>query len=60
MRESQTKKIPYTIILGDKEVSAKEVTIRLHGTNENITLGRDEFVSKVKEVIDNKNLKYDL
>ena len=60
MRESQTKKVPYTIILGDKEVSAKEVTIRLHGTNENITLGRDEFVSKVKEVIDNKNLKYDL
>lgn len=60
MRESQTKKVPYTIILGDKEVSAKEVTVRLHGTNENITLGRDEFVSKVKEVIDNKNLKYDL
>ena len=60
MRESQTKKIPYTIILGDKEVSAKEVTVRLHGTNENITLGRDEFVSKIKEVIDNKNIKYDL
>lgn len=60
MRESQTKKIPYTIILGDKEVSAKEVTVRLHGTNENITLGRDEFVSKIREVIDNKNLKYDL
>ena len=60
MRESQTKKVPYTIILGYKEVSAKEVTVRLHGTNENITLGRDEFVSKVKEVIDNKNLKYDL
>ena len=60
MRESQTKKIPYTIILGDKEVNAKEVTVRLHGTNENITLDRDEFVSKIKEVIDNKNLKYDL
>ena len=60
MRESQTKKVPYTVILGDKEVSAKEVTVRLHGTNENITLGRDEFVSKIKEVIDNKNIKYDL
>lgn len=60
MRESQTKKVPYTIILGDKEVSAKEVTVRLHGTNENITLGRDEFVSKIKEVIDNKNIKYDV
>ena len=60
MRESQTKKIPYTIILGDKEVSAKEVTIRLNGTNENITLDKDEFLSKIKEIIQNKNIKYDL
>lgn len=60
MRESQTKKIPYTIILGDKEVSAGEVTIRLHGTNENITLGRDEFISKLKDAIVNKNLNYNL
>ena len=60
MRESQTKKIPYTIIIGDKERDANTVTIRLHGTTDNITLDKDEFLSKIKEVIQNKNIKYDL
>ena len=60
MRESQTKKIPYTIIIGDKERDANTVTVRLHGTTENITLDKDEFLSKIKEIIQNKNIKYDL
>ena len=60
MRESQTKKVPYTIIIGDKERDANTVTVRLHGTTENITLDKDEFLSKIKEVIQNKNIKYDL
>ena len=60
MRESQTKKVPYTIIIGDKERDANTVTVRLHGTNENITLDKDEFLSKIKEIIQNKNIKYDL
>ena len=60
MRESQTKKVPYTIIIGDKERDANTVTVRLHGTTKNITLDKDEFLSKIKEIIQNKNIKYDL
>ena len=60
MRESQTKKVPYAIIIGDKERDANTVTVRLHGTTENITLDKGEFLSKIKEVIQNKNIKYDL
>lgn len=60
MRESQTKKVPYTLILGDNEKNANTITVRLHGTNENINLDKCEFVSKIKEVIKNKNIKYDL
>ena len=60
MRESQTKKVPYTIIIGDKERDANTVTVRLHGTTENITLDKEEFLSKIKDVIQNKNIKYDL
>ena len=60
MRESQTKKVPYTIIIGDKERDSNTVTVRLHGTTENITLDKDEFLSKIKEIIQNKNIKYDL
>ena len=60
MRESQTKKVPYTLILGDNEKNANTITVRLHGTNENINIDKCEFVNKVKEVIKNKNIKYDL
>ena len=60
MRESQTKKVPYTLILGDNEKNADTITVRLHGTNENINLEKCEFVNKIKEVIKNKNIKYDL
>ena len=45
---------------GDKERDANTVTVRLHGTTENITLDKDEFLSKIKEIIQNKNIKYDL
>ena len=60
MRESQTKKVPYTLILGDNEKSTDTITVRLHGTNENINIDKFEFVNKIKEVIKNKNIKYDL
>ena len=60
MRESQTKKVPYTIILGDNEKNSNTVTVRLHGTSENITLNKEEFLTKLIDIIKNKNIKYDL
>ena len=49
MRESQTKKIPYTLVLGDKECEEKTVSYRMFGTNETVTVSQDEFLSKLKE-----------
>ena len=43
MRESQTRKIPYNLILGDKEKEEGFVSYRLHGSNETTTLSKDEF-----------------
>ncbi len=54
MRESQTNKIPYTLILGQKEVDNNEISYRLHGSEETTTLSKDEFVSMIKEVISEK------
>ena len=56
MRESQTKKNPYTLILGDKERDNNTISYRKHGSNETITLSIDEFVSKLKEEVENKKL----
>ena len=54
MRESQTNKIPYTLILGQKEVDNNEISYRLHGSEETTTLAKDEFVEMIKDVIINK------
>ena len=54
MRESQTNKIPYTLILGQKEVDNNEISYRLHGSEETSTLLKDEFVSMIKNIIADK------
>lgn len=53
IRESQTKKVPYTLVLGDKEANEKLITYRHHGTNNSVTLGLDEFVQMIKDEIKN-------
>ena len=51
IREAQTKKTPYTLIIGDNEQDNNQVTYRLHGKQESHTLSIDEFISKVEKEI---------
>ena len=53
MRESQTRKIPYTLVIGDKEVNDNKVNYRLHGRNETISISNEEFIRLIKEQIKN-------
>ena len=54
MREGQTKKIPYTLILGDKERDENLISYRLHGSNETLSMKKDLFVEFIKNEIINK------
>ena len=54
MRESQSKKIPLTIIIGDKEKDNELVSYRRFGETETISLSKDEFVKNLLECIENK------
>ena len=54
IRESQTKKIPYTLILGNVERDNNTVSYRKFGSEETTTLPKDEFVKYIKNVIDSK------
>ena len=54
MRESQTKKVPLTLIIGDNEKDNNLVSYRLHGSKETLTCKKEEFISKVKEGIISK------
>ena len=54
MRESVMKKIPYSIILGQKEVDNKTISFRKHGSEETKTLSQEEFINMIKEKINKK------
>ena len=56
MREAQTKKIPYTLVLGDNEKENKTVTYRKHGSSDKETLSIDDFKELVLTQIEEKTL----
>ena len=57
LREAQTKKVPYTLILGDNEKQDNTISYRLHGQKETTTVSQAEFVKLIKEEIENKTLR---
>lgn len=54
MRESQVNKIPYTIIIGDKEMTNQTVSYRAYGTNDTVEIAFSDFVSQIKTEIKKK------
>jgi len=56
IRDAQVKKIPYMLIIGDREVESNEVSVRLR-TGENIgSKPVEEVVEKIKEMYLTKSL----
>ena len=58
MRESQTKKIPITLIIGDNEVNNKQISYRKYGSQETFTCEIDEFISEMNKCL--KDKKYNI
>ena len=54
MRESQLRKIPYNLVLGDQEKETETVNVRKFGQKEEQKIKLEEFVQKIKEEIDEK------
>ena len=55
MRDSSVKKIPYTLILGDKEKDGDLISYRHLGSRETHTINKKEFINMLCETV--KNLK---
>lgn len=51
IRETQVKKIPYTLVLGDQEKVNNSVTYRHHGSNQSFNMPIDDFVNMLKDEI---------
>ena len=56
IREAQMQKIPYQIVVGDKEVENNEVNVRQYGSQDQETLEKDEFIWNLVDEIRLKNI----
>ncbi len=56
IREAEVKKIPYIIILGDKEVQNRNVSVRIHGKGDQGQKSLDELIKEINGKIINKSL----
>ena len=54
IREAQTRKIPYMLVVGDKEIEADSVAVRARGKGDIGAKKVDEFISLLKKEIDSK------
>ena len=51
IREAQTKKIPYQLVVGDNEVQNNLLTIRRYGSKDTETLSVEDFIKNLNEEI---------
>ena len=56
IREAQMKKIPYQLVLGDKERDERTVTYRQYGEQKQTTVSLDEFICMILKQIEDKAL----
>jgi threonyl-tRNA synthetase len=56
IREAELQKVPYMLIVGDKELESKSVSIRRKGSGDKGSLPLAEFTATVAEEIKNKSI----
>lgn len=54
IRDAQLQKIPYTIVVGDKEIEAKSISVRKRGEEKSESFSVSDFAQKVKKTVEEK------
>ena len=54
VRKAEKQKIPYVLVIGDKEIDSKNLTVRIRGKKEMIKMSRKKFEEKIREEIEKK------
>lgn len=54
IREAQMQKIPYMLVVGDKEVEGESVNVRRYSQQDSETVSLNEFTARIEEEIKNK------
>jgi len=56
IRDAQLMKVPYMVVLGEKEQENKTLAVRERRSKETVTLGIDEFIDKLSLQVKEKHL----
>ncbi|MDA3802583.1 MAG: threonine--tRNA ligase [Patescibacteria group bacterium] len=56
IRKATQEKIPYLLVIGDKEADGKMLSVRERGSADTKEISTTDFISKVKEEIENKKV----
>jgi len=51
IRKASSQKIPYTLVIGEKEASGQPFMVRERGVDQHYSLSKEEFIEKVKKQI---------
>jgi len=54
IRRAEKEKIPFMLVVGDKEIESGSVSVRERGVKEQYELGVEEFVTKIRERIESR------
>ncbi len=57
IREAQTQKIPYILVVGDNEMDSNAVSVRRYGEDDSQTVSVDQFMQDIKADIDSYSRK---
>ena len=55
IREAETQKVPYMLIVGEKEVEAGTVSVRRHGVGDQGSLPLADFTNRILKEIESKS-----
>jgi len=54
IREKEVQKVPYMLIIGDREIENQQLSVRHHGEGDLGTFSLDDFLARVKDETENK------
>ena len=57
IRDLTMQKIPYVLVMGDKEAAANAVSVRTRGKGDQGSIPLDQFIANAKKVVDEKSIE---
>ena len=59
IREAQLEKVPYMLVLGDKEKEAGQVAVRSRKTGETEVMALDDFIARLTQEVSSREAGHD-